>query len=281
MDTYTTIIEHIEDFPTLPTIYSSLLDLLSNPRTTVNDLADVILTDPASSAKILKTVNSSIYGLQVRVETISQAIFHVGFNEVKNLVMALSVIKIFSASKSFQQFNLIDLWKHSLAVGVITRLLGKNLNISNLENFYISGILHDIGKMFLLKSFNTEYSVVVNNVIEKKINLIEAEEQIFGINHCKIGQLIAEKWNLPESIINVINYHHKFDVNFDIQVVCVYLANLIAIMLELGFDGNFLIPQPDIRLWNYLNFNPDIFTELLPQIIRDYEQAVSILLISE
>lgn len=274
------MVEQVKEFPTLPTIYGALLDVISNPRSTVADVANIISQDQAAATKILKSVNSSIYGLQVRVDTISQAIFHLGFNEVKNLVIALSVIDIFQKTQSLPQFNVVDLWKHSIAVGVVTRLLGKSIGIKNLENYFLAGILHDIGKLFFLKNFNNEYDHVVKYVLENDTVIQMAESKVFGITHTVIGDMLAEKWKLPVSIRNAIKHHTRglVDGKSDVQVCCVHIANIIARMMELGFPGDNLVHEPNIDTWNYLNFPPHTIISLMPQIKSDYQQSVSILL---
>ncbi len=277
------ILEQIEEFPTLPTIYTTLLDVMANPRSTVSDVAGIISQDIAASAKILKTVNSSIYQLEHEVDTISQAIFFIGFNEVKNLVITMSIHDMFSKSQSVSKFNLIDLWKHSLAVGVITRFLGQLIGIKNIENYFISGVIHDIGKLFFLKTMNKAYSKVVNFVHENEVTIQEAEKEIIGITHMEVGGLLAERWKLPTTIKNSIKYHSTGVVNgrLDLQVSSVHLANIIARIMELGYPGDYLVHQPNLDIWKILNIDTKSFPQILPRIISDYEQSVSILLISE
>jgi len=271
-----------DDFPTLPTIYSSLLEVMSNPRSTVTDVANIISQDQSSSVKILKSVNSSIYGLKVKVETISEAIFHIGFNEVKNLVASLSIIKIFATTVNTPKFTLVDLWKHSIAVGVITRLLGKLIGSKNIENYFLSGIVHDIGKLFFLKEFSVEYSKVVLLALEKEIPIRLAEREVFGTTHMVIGDLIAEKWRLPVSIRNTIK-HHSLGIagsNIDTQIAIVHLANIIGRVMGLGYAGDNLIPEPNLGTWDILNLPPRTLSGLMPTINSDFEQSVSILLVN-
>lgn len=274
------IIENVKDFPTLPTIYSALLDVMANPRSTVNDVANIITQDQSSSAKLLKAVNSSVYALQVRVDTVSQAIFHLGFNEVKNLVITLSVIKMFSKTKSLASFNVIDFWKHSIAVGVVTRFLGKLIGIKKIENYFLSGIIHDIGKLFFLNNLPDEYAKVTQHVYEKDISIRKAESELLGISHTVVGDMLAEKWKLPNSIRNPIKYHTEGHINnkIDTQVACVHLANIIARTMELGNPGDYLIPQPNENIWPALNLPPKTFTGSMQSLKNAYEQSVSILL---
>lgn len=272
------IISSVEDFPTLPTIYSKLLDLLADPHTTATHLAEFISNDPSAATKILKTVNSPIYGLQGKVDTMSEAISHIGFNDVKNLVMALSVIDLFSKLDSIEHFSIVDFWKHSIAVGVISKLLGQKLNLRNLESYYLAGILHDVGKIFFLREFSDEYALVVNAAIYDQEVMSEAENKRFGINHLDAGALVAEKWQLPDNIKQTIQNHNdgRVDGEFNEQVACIHLADKIANVLELGVPTLFVVNRPEPDLWKFLKVEPGMLESLYPEIMDAYLQSVSI-----
>ncbi len=273
------IIAKLDDFPTLPTIYSSLLAALSNPRSTVQDIANIVSKDQASVAKLLRVVNSPIFGFKSRVDTVTQAIFLIGFNELRNLILALSVMKIFTDMKGTSEFNVVDLWKHSIAVAVITRLLGQNLGIKNIENYFISGLMHDMGKLVFYKLFPSDFIEAVNNATENNISISKAEKAVFGIDHSLAGDLLAEKWKLPSSIRNCIRAHHRgtVDGNVDQITACVHLANILASVLELGNPGDTMVEEPNYRIWKELNFKEGTIRSLYEQIMIQYEQSYAIL----
>lgn len=275
--------ESITDFPTLPTIYSNLLEMMSNPNTSLDDLANLISKDPASTIKILRTVNSAVYGLQGKVSTINQAIFHVGFNEVKNLIMAISVMDVFRDTSSVKSLSLIDLWKHSIAVGVITRAIGKAAGIKKIDNYYIAGMLHDLGKLFFLRQLNEKFKSVLKEVEQSRISIYEAEFMTLGMNHEESGELIANKWSLPKSIVDSIRYHHSGvspSSEDRVLVACVHLANIYAKLLEYGYSGDDIVHRPNPEIWSILDLEHGKLKLLLPEIKEAYDQTVSILLLS-
>ena len=279
MMNYQQIVNRLDDFPTLPTIYSSLLEAISNPRSTVQDVADIISKDQSSSVKLLKVVNSSIYGFKTRVDTISQAIFLLGFNEVKNIILSLSVFQIFNSINSQSKFNVVDLWKHSIGVAVISRMLGVTLGIKNVENYFLSGLMHDIGKLVFFKLFPDEYSKAVDDAFNSNMKIKDAEKKHFVIDHDILGDLLAEKWKLPTSIRNCIKFHSNgsIDGKIDVQVACVHLANVIATIFELGNPGDEIIDEPNYQIWNELSFTENALIGSYEQIILQYEQSLSIL----
>lgn len=192
------LIAGINNLPTLPTIFATLSEAIEDPKVTTEKLAQIISSDQASAFKILKIANSSFYGFRGRIETISQAILYLGFNEVRNIVFALSILNVFSKEKRLPNFSPLDLWAHSIGVGIITRIIGKGIGEKKLENFFLAGILHDIGKIILLEYAYEDYASVLRVVESKKCSMVEAEIDIFGHDHAWVGQQLAEKWDSPQ-----------------------------------------------------------------------------------
>lgn len=276
------ILSQLREFPTLPTIYGLLSDTMANPRSSAVDVAEVISQDQASASKVLKAANSSIYGIRGRVSTITQAIVYLGFDEVKHLILAMAIIKIFGKQKTGYSFNVVDLWKHSLAVGVITRLLGKSIGVKKLEDYFIAGILHDIGKLAFLKIAPEEYNKVVDYAIENNLSAKEAESEILEITHTVAGETLAEMWKLPVSIKDGIRYHisGRVEGKLSLLVSCIHVADIVASMLELGHAGDAVIPKPNMEVWDALKLPDNYFTTFMPKILMDYEESVQLMLVS-
>ncbi len=270
----------IQNLPTLPTVLSLLNDAMANPMTTTDDVAKIIATDQASAFKVLRVANSPFYGFSGRIDTISQAILHLGFNEVRNIVLALSIINLFSKNKTLLSFKPVNFWHHSIAVGVTTRMIGSHCGSSNLENYFLSGILHDIGKLLFFEYADTEYIKVLTIVDQKGVFIREAEKEVFGIDHADAAKLLAERWRLPFSIKNALAYHHTGVVNTvpDILTSAVHLADIFARMMELGYPGDNLVPQPNKHIWTVLKLPRDFFSKFSAQIISSYEESVNLLL---
>jgi len=270
----------IKNLPTLPTVFYAISNALADPRVTNKEIAKIISDDQASSFKVLKIANSAFYGFRSRVDTISQAIMILGFNEIRNIVLALSIINLFSKEKESMNFNPVGFWEHSIAVGIITRVIGNEAGPINLESYFISGILHDIGKLFLYLYAGKEYAAVFRTIEEKNCLLQEAEKEILGFDHCMIGASVAEKWGLSPNIIYAIKYHETGPVleKHNRLVATVHIADIFARMLELGNAGDELVPQPNLKAWEILNLSEDAFTRINKLIIPDFDATVSLLL---
>ncbi len=274
------LLKDAEDLPTLPTIYTSLLDVMSNPRSSVNDVAIIITQDIAASTKIIKTVNSPIYSLKAKVETITDSIFHLGFEEVKNLVISLSVMNLFKSDSTFQTFSIIDLWKHSIGVGVITRLIGIEIGVKNIENYFLAGLIHDIGKLFFADVFKDDYKQVIRYSEENEKSIEEAEDAVFGVNHTLAGEALARTWGLPDSFVNSIRYHSSGFAGDEpnLLTACVHVSNILARALEMGYAGDDYVHKPNPEVWDVLKLKDDSIAKSYKKFIENYNQAVSILL---
>lgn len=282
MDLLKTIITRADEFPTLPTIYTALSDIISNPRSTAADVASLIAEDQSAAAKVLKAANSPIYGFRGRINTISQAIVFIGFEEVRNLIIAMAIIDMFKKSKTSFPINPVDMWKHSIAVGTITRLIGKNLGAMNLENYFLAGILHDIGKLLFYRFIPDEYAKAINFAIENNISAREAENEILGVNHIVAGELLAEKWKLPQSLRDSIRYHTlgKTETDNNLLIASVHISNIVASILELGQAGDDVVQVPNLDAWKELSLPENFWTKNLNNILVEYDSAVQIFLLN-
>lgn len=276
------ILNGINDFPTLPTVYSALMDLLTNVNTKVSDVADLISKDQATVMKVLRTANSSFYGLSVKVKNISQAITLLGFNEIKNIVISLTFINLFNNTILNRLLNPVDFWKHSIGVGIISRRLAIALGKSNTENFFLGGLLHDIGKLFFYIYATTDYSKTLQNAKTYSLPIQEAEKRYLGYTHTEVGKMIGEKWNLPEDIINAISLHDvgMTATRFDEQTACIHLANISAKILQFGDSGNSTIDKPNPNIWKQLNLPPNTFMNNMIPIINDYNSSIKLFLLN-
>ncbi len=271
----------IENFPTLPTVYSALLELLSDIDTKISDIVNLISKDQATVLKILKTANASYYGFSSKVENITNAITLLGFYEIKNIVMSLTVIDLFKMTKLNQLINPIDYWKHSIGVATISRRLGIALGATQTENYYLSGLLHDVGKLVMYLKFTPEYAKTLQYAKNYDCSLLEAEEQVLGLNHQQIGEILAEKWNLPNDIRNAIRYHHSGVLadGFETQTAVVHLANIGAKILNMGASGNEVIEKPNPIVWKKLGLPKNSFINNFIPIMNDYQQSLQLFLL--
>jgi putative nucleotidyltransferase with HDIG domain len=275
------IIKDAKELPTLPTVYSALCDAINNPRSTAEDVAKIISADQSSAIKILRIANSAFFGFSGRIETISRAVMVLGFNEVTSLVFSSSVMNLFSKKQPLLGFRPNDFWAHSIAVGLVTRRMGKALGRPNLENYFLAGILHDIGKLVFFEFAEDEFARVLRCVSEKGCSVREAELEILGMDHALMGSFLADHWKLPEAINHAIHYHHYGMIGEkpDLLVASVHVADIMARALSLGCSGDPFVPKPNEAVWDVLNWRPGRLKEMVTPLLHEYEETTAAMMI--
>jgi len=274
------IIDNIQEFSTLPTVYTSLVDVLADPKSTTQDVSNIIACDQASTMKVLKVVNSPFYGYSGQIDTISRAIIILGFNEIYNLILASYIMDFFSKKEAVLDFRPVDFWGHSIAVGIATRLIGETLRLPNQENFFVTGILHDIGKLIFFEFSEDQFAAALALSKRTQQSLQASELTVFGMDHTEIGALITERWRFPSSIIQTIRYHQTGIVpgKKDALTATVHLGNILCRALELGYPGDDFIPQPNPQALEIINAKPGLLKEIMPSLLKNYEETAQSLL---
>ena len=141
------IMAYMKDFPPSLHSYNRLEEAMKNPYSEIRIIHNIIEEDRYISVKILRTVNSQAYHLESKINTISQAIFKLGINEIKNLYLLFSIIKEFDNYIPKRDFSIHDFWEHAFAVGVISRILGKTIGLRNLEDFFFEVVINRLKKL--------------------------------------------------------------------------------------------------------------------------------------
>lgn len=232
MDTQTFLrkIDHIKDIPTLPAVAIKVNSMLEDYGTSINKLSETIEKDQAIVSKILRLVNSAFYGFQSRVSSISHAMVLLGFSTVRNAVISVSVVDIFKGKKSFEEFDIRDFWRHSVAVAVTSRHLSEKTRLAMPDEAFVAGLLHDVGKVILAQYFSDLFSQVLVSVNKEGLSFYEAEKKLLPANHAQIGGRLAKKWQLPASLVDAVSYHHavrKNSADFNLSMI-VHVADIIV-----------------------------------------------------
>ena len=220
----------IQDLPQFPQNIEKLNKLLDSDDSKISDIANQISNDVALTGELLKTVNSAAFSLQTPCSNIADAVKMIGTRGVKNMLYSIGSLNIFAAQTKKNE----DLWKHSYQVAFYSYNLAKNFCKSDnsvVEDSFLCGLLHDMGKV-IFETNCPEYLENVKKICKDKITSLDLFEKIIsGVNHGEIGAKIAEKWNFPESIINVIRFHHSPENAPEatkILAAIIYIADLMV-----------------------------------------------------
>lgn len=200
-------VQQITELPTIPIIAQEVLALVNSSSISVEKLETIIQNDPAIAAKILSVANSAFFRVKETTKTLSNAISRVGFDNVKNVAIGVSLMSVFYEKKHGKAIDYQRIFNHSVSVGFIAKLLSDNLKLSISDEVVINGMLHDLGYMVLNRFFSEKYEDVLKR-LEKEGSLLEAEKAVLDFNHADIGAWLADKWNLPASVSDAILHHH-------------------------------------------------------------------------
>ncbi|CAK9249658.1 unnamed protein product [Sphagnum jensenii] len=238
------LLSKLQDIRTLPVVAMKVNDLINDPNSSSGEIAELLKKDLVLTAKILRLVNSSYYSIPGGVADVKRALAFLGFNTLAQLVLSLSVFSFFKDVAS-SEFSMTEFWRHCLAVGVCSEVIAKKIKLPKPEEAFSCGLLHDVGKLVLHEIDPQSFLKIVTETQRHGSSYIDVERQLDLPSHSYIGEIIATKWGLPQSIRLAIRYHH-FDVSrMDsilpsvkpvIQVV--RLANNICIKNQVGKSGD-------------------------------------------
>jgi putative nucleotidyltransferase with HDIG domain len=227
-DLAATIVENVNSLPQFPDNIITVQRLINDPRSEMADIARKISMDPALTADLLKIVNSAQYMAAKKVDSIAEAVKMVGMRGLKNLLYSYGTQKLLGDDTIDKK----QLWEHSYKTAFYAYNLVKNFHKDRnlLDDAYVAGILHDMGKIIFSNVHPDLLSKVKNFCNEKNLPSSTMEDLSAGMNHAEIGAMIAEKWNFPESLVLAIRYHHTpSDAPAARGLVdAVYLANLFV-----------------------------------------------------
>lgn len=231
----------------LPEVCIRVNEMLDDVSVTATDLGQVISQDTSLTARLLKIVNSSYYGFQSKIETVSRAVTVVGLRELRGLVIAASAVETFSNFPD-NVLNKVRFWRHSLYCGVIARLLAEQCHVLHSERLFVAGLLHDIGKLIIAQRFPEETKMITLGAESEQSSELKTEQELLGFNHADVGGELMKAWNMPETLFESVAYHHSpRSAETGIMETClIHIANILTDEAEHGLDMNNDSPLKEI-----------------------------------
>jgi putative nucleotidyltransferase with HDIG domain len=197
--------ELLAKIPSFPPVALKLQGTIANPNVDVNQLVELLRSDPVLSAELLRVANSPMFGFSSSVDSLHNAVVLLGLNRVQTIAVTISLANY--ARASFKSEELHRCWKHTLACAVIAGELAKHFSISQ-DRGYTAGLLHDIGRLGLLVVRPVQYAHLLRDANRSQVALLDLEQKLFGIDHCEAGAWLVEKWGLPAEFRVVAGRHH-------------------------------------------------------------------------
>ncbi len=202
------ILRSIDKLAAVPEFLLDVLNVLENPKSSINDAAKVINKDQSIVTRILAVANSPFYGLYRKVASVEQALIVIGMNEVKNIVTTLTILETFK-NKSDRYLNQKEFWEHSYLVGNLSKKLFMDFGYGRGSEAFIVGFLHDLGISITHKYFHESFIRIYNEVMANNQNYTEVEPYVIGMNHQEIGLNLIDRWNFPVELCQAVLFHHR------------------------------------------------------------------------
>ncbi len=222
-------ISTLKNLPTLPHILLKLIQACNRSKGSLDEVAKIIEKDPSLSSRILRLVNSAYYGLPRRIKSMQNAVTLLGTNAIKNVAISASIYEAFKVNGN-STLNLKLYWWHSLRCGVIAKLISKQIKYNNPDEAFLTGLLHDIGRLVLWVNFKREYKGLLE-MYGRRPDLLLAGEIRLGVTHCEVGAWLLDRWKLPSFMADAVLYHHesveRIQDSFPL-VKIIYIANLLS-----------------------------------------------------
>lgn len=273
------VIRGVIKVASLPTIFVKLDEAINSPRSTNKDFARIISEDTALSARLLRIANSALYNFPSKIDTVTHAITVLGISQLRDLVLACSVIKMFESVPE-ELVSMESFWRHSIGCGIAARVLAATRREANVERFFVTGLLHDIGRLILFLEMSKEMVEVMAERQKSNELLFKLEHEMLGFDHAKLGGLLLKAWQLPERLEEAVTFHHQPHraKKFPADAAIIHIADILANALQLGSSGEKFVPPLSQEAWLALDRSPDILPGVVDQINVQYADAVNFVL---
>ena len=235
----------LKNLPTLPHILLKLFEACRQDKVSLDEISAIISSDPSLCINVLKLVNSDYFGQFSKIYEIKRAVKLIGISGIKNMAICACVYEAFSKNMSYESFNLKSFWWHSLRCAFLAKNMAVDLNFSQPDEAFISGLLHDIGKVVLWTNFNEEYKDLLKDFQSDGKQLIN-EETRYGATHSEVATWLLNRWNFQSVISDPVRYHHESPARIAQALPMtqiVYIANFLCQDTETKINEGIALAQ--------------------------------------
>lgn len=246
-----TILQSVNHLRPIPSNVTRVLKELENPRVSLAMIAEYIGLDQALAALVLQMANSAALGYGRSCSSLNDAVVRIGVKRLKSLLLASVAVGPMNRQLSGYRLGAGELWNHSVGTAVTAEWAARTLAYPDPEEAYVAGLLHDIGKLLLDQYVLTDYSQIILYVQKYNQPLWLVEEKLIGIDHARVGGLIAQRWGFPTVLTDAISFHHYPSTAHASPVLpaIINLANYLTIKVQGSQQGLFCdVLHPDVLI---------------------------------
>jgi putative nucleotidyltransferase with HDIG domain len=249
-------VKNLEAMPAMPAVLGPLLQCLELPaeQIEIEKVTDLISRDKSIAAQCLRMANSALFSRRTTIETVRGAVTSLGARRLHDILWTSFLLRM--APKSNWPLSSTAFWEHSFGCALVSQQLAKQICLPDPEKVYLCGLLHDIGELVNSTLLPEDFRETAEFAVQQNISLYDAEKKTLGFTHCDSGKLLAEHWNLPPAIHDVIEFHHTPEQSNSSSVL-VAVVNLSDLLCRLrgmgyGYDEMCEIDFHEAPAWNLL-----------------------------
>ncbi|MHC4872836.1 MAG: HDOD domain-containing protein [Planctomycetota bacterium] len=234
------MVEEIDEVVSIPMVTQQVIAHSREKKATANSLARIISKDPVLSSKVLRAANSSLFGFLFKTTDIKSAVVRLGIKQVRNIATAMGVGLIYKGPRGLAGYSRVNVWEHSVAVGIMSEMLAKRCRIREAKELageaLLAGLLHDIGIILLEQQLTRKFSHIIAYGAGEHIAVHRSEFEALGYDHTDIADRVLKIWRMPSRIIDAVSFHHeKPDNDNDLLVHLTQMAEIMGSATEVGF----------------------------------------------
>lgn len=276
--TLESLVERTSTVYSLPYFYERLNEAINHPRSSITDIARIITEDQGLTVRLLKLANSPLFGYYAKVDSITKAVTIIGTQQLRDLALAASVMGIFTGIPE-ELMNMTSFWRHSVACGIIARTLGTCLRESNVERYFVAGILHDVGQLVLCTAEPERAAALLRESREREELFFSTEQRMLGFDHAELGGALLRAWKIPANIGEPVACHHvpNSAVQYPLQTAVVHLSDIICQAMDLGQGAEWCVPPLNNRAWERLGIPVSMIATVMKQAEPQLKETFAIL----
>ena len=264
----------------LPAVYSQIVQVMNSPHSSASHLAEMVSKDTSLASRLLRLVNSVFYGFPARIDSITRAITLIGTNELTTMALGISVVKAFKDIPP-GLMSVEGFWRHSIACGIFARLLGAKKVGTSHEQMFVGGLLHDIGRMVMLKQAPVVYAEILREARQLRLPLSTVEKRQLGYDHMDVGILLCKEWNFSKALEEMIGCHHyPGRGRYALGCSIIHLADILAKVYFVGQAecGCVMISPLQEKVWDSLGLPAGVLGQIFNQADRQIDEVIRLFL---
>lgn len=270
------ILRSLSDLPAMPHVVNKAQEIISKPNSNMKDLVKVIEVEQSISARVLRLANSTYYGLSGRVASVQHASVLLGYKTLGEVITVAGISNIIGKTLDGYNLDSGELWRHSMAVAVGSRLIAGKRKPELSNDAFFAGLMHDAGKLILdshVYERREDFELFMQDGQETFLN---AEREILGFDHSEIASEFCQKWNIPDEQGLAIKYHHyPSQSEGSVLAYILHMADFIAMMSGIGTGVDGELYQLENGTMEFLGLQEEDIDGIQSEVVESVEDMMS------